>query len=577
MSSSPTKGKPKKSDRPRRPTSGDGKAAAQKGWPKHEKRTNLVSHSLQQRVANLSDRLFVERELFLRSDGRVRYLRISRKLQISAAAMLTVAFVWIAFSSLTVAFHQTIVSGKETEIERQRLAYVDLLSEVSDYHEEFTQITRNLEENQDYLLSLLARGEEAFDELSSLRSELRESQSERARILLAREGLRRRLDTFQTELSQTLGGTAELEDRLSKLSAVLAPDDAELRGLEEARRRLVRDLNRTDKEIAEVSQENNQLSSAMEDLGQQLTETSSERDELIEERGALTEQVAELERQVTQADLTTGGLNAQIVSLEEALAAMRDRSDQVVVERNELQTRIAGLEQRLVDMRETQQSIVDRLSERTLVSIDAFEQTVAMTGLDIESLLASAGGESQVSGQGGPFIPGDFVVEQDPLHSLQASIAMLDLQMDRWEGLQEVVRSIPLTSPLDQFRITSTFGKRRDPVNGRVSRHYGLDLAAPMRTPVMVTAPGKVVFAGWKGRFGRVIVVDHGHGIRTRYAHLRKILVKVGQKVGHREKIGLLGSSGRSTGPHVHYEVQLRGKPLDPMKFLQAGKHVFKG
>ncbi len=74
-----------------------------------------------------------------------------------------------------------------------------------------------------------------------------------------------------------------------------------------------------------------------------------------------------------------------------------------------------------------------------------------------------------------------------------------------------------------------------------------------------------------------MIVVDHGHNIRTRYAHLRKILVKVGQKVGHRHKIGLLGSSGRSTGPHVHYEVQLRGKPLDPMKFLQAGKHVFKG
>ena len=149
--------------------------------------------------------------------------------------------------------------------------------------------------------------------------------------------------------------------------------------------------------------------------------------------------------------------------------------------------------------------------------------------------------------------------------------------MDRWEGLQQVVRSIPLTAPLDQFRITSTYGSRRDPVNGRTSSHHGLDLAAPIHTPVMSTAPGKVVFSGWKGRFGRVIVIDHGHGIRTRYAHLRKILVKVGQRVGHREKIGLLGSSGRSTGPHVHYEVQVNGKPRDPMKFLKAGKYVFKG
>ena len=86
-----------------------------------------------------------------------------------------------------------------------------------------------------------------------------------------------------------------------------------------------------------------------------------------------------------------------------------------------------------------------------------------------------------------------------------------------------------------------------------------------------------MVFAGWRGRYGRIIEIDHGHGVRTRYGHLRKILVKPGQEVDHRQKIALVGNSGRSTGPHVHYEVRFRGQSRNPMKFLKAGKYVFKG
>ena len=81
----------------------------------------------------------------------------------------------------------------------------------------------------------------------------------------------------------------------------------------------------------------------------------------------------------------------------------------------------------------------------------------------------------------------------------------------------------------------------------------------------------------WRGHYGRTIEIDHGHGVRTRYAHLRKILVKTGDEVEHRRKIGLVGSSGRSTGPHVHYEVRYKNKARNPMKFLKAGKYVFKG
>jgi murein DD-endopeptidase MepM/ murein hydrolase activator NlpD len=210
------------------------------------------------------------------------------------------------------------------------------------------------------------------------------------------------------------------------------------------------------------------------------------------------------------------------------------------------------------------------------LSVDVIEKTVAMTGLDVDTLIAQV--DQSGLGRGGPFVPaGEGVAEFGPSTQLGSTVNLLDEQLDRWTALRDVVGALPLTTPLDQYRISSGFGARKDPVNGRKARHRGIDFAAPTRTAVYATAPGKVVFAGWRGRFGRTIEIDHGHGIRTRYGHLRKILVEAGQDVGHRQKIGLVGSSGRSTGPHVHYEIRFKGQAQNPMRFLKAGKYVFKG
>ena len=107
--------------------------------------------------------------------------------------------------------------------------------------------------------------------------------------------------------------------------------------------------------------------------------------------------------------------------------------------------------------------------------------------------------------------------------------------------------------------------------------HEGIDMVGKLRSEVLATAPGTVIFAGWKGGYGRVVEIDHGLGIKTRYAHLYSIEVKVGDEVDYRQMIGKLGSSGRSSGPHVHFEVRYGDKPLDPMGFLKAGRYVFKG
>jgi murein DD-endopeptidase MepM/ murein hydrolase activator NlpD len=118
-------------------------------------------------------------------------------------------------------------------------------------------------------------------------------------------------------------------------------------------------------------------------------------------------------------------------------------------------------------------------------------------------------------------------------------------------------------------RITSRFGHRSDPFHGRQKFHSGLDIGAPKGTPFRAMRAGTVTFAGDRGSYGKLVVVDHGDGVETRYAHADGIEVQVGQQVGQGEALGTVGASGRATGPHLHFEVRRNGRPLDPAPFLR--------
>ena len=269
--------------------------------------------------------------------------------------------------------------------------------------------------------------------------------------------------------------------------------------------------------------------------------------------------------------------DASRATAEAALEDTLGRGARLKRERDVLRIHLDNLEGRLASASKSQQAVLQRLTERALTGIESLEKTIAMTEAGIDTVLAPFEDETDIdSSRGGPFLPSMLAMEGDPLTRLEESVNLLDVQMNRWDALQQAVRGIPLAMPLDQYRISSSFGSRLDPINGKKAQHKGMDLSAPKRTPVMSTAPGTVVFAGSRGDFGRVVEIDHGNGIRTLYGHLHKILVKVGQEIGYREKIALLGNSGRSTGPHVHYEVLFKGRPHDPMKFLKAGRHVFQ-
>lgn len=242
-------------------------------------------------------------------------------------------------------------------------------------------------------------------------------------------------------------------------------------------------------------------------------------------------------------------------------------------------TRIAHMEDMARDLRTTQRDAVLSMENRAVERIGRLQTILASTGLDLDDYM-SAFNADEFNGVGGPGIDiqdlEPFLEEDEDTADFSRYLIRASNHLDELSILQAAINNLPLLRPSDLYRMTDGYGMRRDPFNRRLRMHYGLDFAGPSGTPVMATAAGTVTRAGTMSGYGRVIEIDHGNGISTRYAHLRRINVSVGDEVSARQVIGQLGNTGRSTGPHVHYEVRYHGEPLDPLPFLEAGRHVFE-
>ncbi len=193
----------------------------------------------------------------------------------------------------------------------------------------------------------------------------------------------------------------------------------------------------------------------------------------------------------------------------------------------------------------------------------------AMRKLNLDPKIMARNAER--SATGGPFVPLD-----GELGELDPRFERMGMSLARMATLERALEAIPQVIPHANPSITSNFGYRRDPFNGRAARHPGIDFRGPLGSPIFAAAPGKVVYAGWRGGYGRLVEVRHDNGLVTRYAHLRRIDTKVGDHVEAGETIGGLGSSGRSTGPHLHFEVRLNGRAVNPRPFLETAPDVLK-
>lgn len=177
------------------------------------------------------------------------------------------------------------------------------------------------------------------------------------------------------------------------------------------------------------------------------------------------------------------------------------------------------------------------------------------------------------SGVGGPFIPAPAGAVSSPAE-FKSDVATLASQFDRLAKLRQIALALPLKRPLEDADISSGFGTRRDPFLGRLAYHSGIDFRAMSGVPARTVNAGTIVSAGNMGGYGNCVDVDHGNGVVTRYGHLRSIAVKVGERVVAGQKIGQVGSTGRSTGPHLHYEIRINGQAIDPMTYLKAGQEI---
>jgi murein DD-endopeptidase MepM/ murein hydrolase activator NlpD len=228
--------------------------------------------------------------------------------------------------------------------------------------------------------------------------------------------------------------------------------------------------------------------------------------------------------------------------------------------------------QRIQDVQQDQDRLIDATETFAKNRADRLKLAFRLAGLDPAAYTGAS------DGLGGPLIEG-----KDP----RALAAVLDVDEDFAGRLQHAVsdlsdmqalsssaESIPLARPTVNTRETSGFGVRVDPFTGHPAYHPGQDFAGAYGSPIYVTAPGIISFAGQRNGYGNTIEVDHGHGFKTRYGHLSAISVSVGQQVAVGQRIGAMGSTGRSTGTHLHYEVWVNGRPQNPMRFLEAGDNV---
>lgn len=219
---------------------------------------------------------------------------------------------------------------------------------------------------------------------------------------------------------------------------------------------------------------------------------------------------------------------------------------------------IARIEQRQLAFARALEPVVEARTRRAEAAIREF-------GLDPRQLGRQA--------QGGPFAPASRLGAAD---SIDAEIEALEIALNRLAAIELSLRAIPSARPTARLAISSAFGFRSDPFNGARAMHTGLDFRGSHGQGILATAAGRVVKASFEGGYGMMVEIDHGAGMTTRYAHLSGMHVRLGERVTRGQRIGRMGSTGRSTATHLHYEVRIDGQAINPRPFLEANPDVLE-
>ncbi|NND49825.1 MAG: M23 family metallopeptidase [Rhizobiales bacterium] len=412
---------------------------------------------------------FRERQIYVRSEGQVRFITLRPWVQISFVLLMVGVIGWIAYASLTVAFKDYVIAAKKRQFANVQTVYEDRITQ---------------------MLS-------SMDHLNG-------------RLLLNQ-------DNVESQIENVRDVQKALEIRQQQIAALMSK----------------------------------QYSVSMNDL----VPKTSDGPQMVEGE-ARTKLMINFEP--VQSDIRF----SRIPGKQSALGMNDAESVQAM--------RRVG--KRLRDLATAQRATLNILESKSETRVAELAEAITSLGFKPERFAPSGA-------LGGPLVQlaSMGLTGDAPRSPEERQVVRISSTTDTIQAYLNALERFPVRHPLASVdRIASGFGPRRDPFTGGKAMHQGIDFPKPNGTPVLATAAGEVKRAGWGGAYGRLIEINHDNGVSTRYAHLSKIQVKVGQRVEAGQEIGLVGSTGRSTGAHLHYEARLNGSAVNPVKFFRVASHVFQ-
>ncbi|HSF94153.1 MAG TPA: DUF5930 domain-containing protein [Thermohalobaculum sp.] len=431
---------------------------------------------------------FPERRIYIRTDGRTRYLALGTGMQILCVAAMATVVLWTGFA--TTSYVGGVLDGHTAvnRIETMQRAYETRIAALGGQQRRFEQQLNEANLRRDAVTERLSDKQARLVETANM---LREAEAE--------------LEVLRNEYT-----------RMAELRRADQVRIAELQG----------DLARAGIALAETERSSDNLTGALDVFSETVEQVIAERDTAVAESGKMA---------------------AELSQLTSRLGQMEDREERLVAQ----------------------------LQEAAALSMSGLERLFSQTNIDLDGIMTQA--RRDYTGAGGPFEPLD-----EDSHTGGAvdttegdrRVAALIKDLETVNLMRFAADRLPFGEPVHGGRKTSKFGPRRDPKGRGHSMHAGLDIAAPRGTPIFSTADGVVTFAGRQRGYGIVVKIRHAFGFETVYAHLNRARVKVGQRVARGDRVADMGSTGRSTGTHLHYEVRIDNEPVDPLKFIEAARDV---
>ena len=362
------------------------------------------------------------------------------------------------------------------------------------------------------------------------------------------------------------------EQRLNHLSGERDARAAEAVAAQERFNSALGQISSMQSELLASENRRRELETGIEVIQATLRRTMKERDSARKELQTLR---AQAEGNGMAAVSGAGGpVESALDTLAVALAETAAERDKIIMDAQDALTQADDMARVIEAMEQQNDQIFRRLEDAMTVSVQPLDKMFRAAGMNTDTLLRTV--RQGYSGQGGPLTPVAFSSRGAlPSGDIDRANRLLD-QMDRLNLYRIAAQAAPFAMPVQSnVRMSSGYGYRRDPKTGGRRMHEGVDFAGPVGTPLYATADGVITYAGWQGGYGRLIKIQHQFGIETRYAHLSRINVRVGQKVSRGDRIGDMGASGRVTGPHLHYEVRVGGRSVNPMIYIKAANDVF--